>query len=164
MDNIWLLAILLLAILAVYLLFWMVDKLINSKPKKKPSEKSEKPKEAAPEKKEETPQAINVYIDGTSIKTEKRDKSLADEIEQLMEKEESGGKPKSADIPAPRLRAYDRIRKFRESRHYDNYDNDSLEPAGADGIDGGISTEEYYKILALAAEAKHGDNIFNPPK
>jgi hypothetical protein len=67
---------------------------------------------------------------------------------------------KSIHPPATRIRAFDRIQKFRASRNYDSYDDNDNSDSDPNNefngeFNGGLSGDEYRRMLALATGKKY---------
>ncbi|MDR1917736.1 MAG: hypothetical protein LBQ05_01990 [Christensenellaceae bacterium] len=162
-DIIWII-ILLLFLLVLVFVFKLVDAYINAKPKEKVKKQTA----------DETPPVHHHEINEThEIKethnNEKHNneiqnketqevvliqehKSLADEMEKEIAKSNqqtaNSGRP-----PHTRIHTNDRIKRFRATRNYVEYDDFSNKTDPADDSEEALtSTDEYKKIMALVSK------------
>ncbi|MDR0384062.1 MAG: hypothetical protein LBH47_01925 [Christensenellaceae bacterium] len=122
-------------LLAVVLMFFIADKMINKKKEAKtlPNDKQDKV--------QVDPPAVSLQSGEGNFEITK---SLADDISRLVKTEDNGNERNNK-----RIRAFDRIKKFRESRHYEEYSSQRYNED--ESFDGKIELdkEEYKKIVGL---------------
>jgi hypothetical protein len=145
-GDILLILVLLAAVPVLILIFKLVDSYLNAKPKTK-EKPQQKPEDPVPAEKAEKPE-IKEVKETVIIRSTK---SLADEIEKEIGKEKQ--QSVSTDRPPnTRIRAHDRIKKFREARHYSAYGDFNAEAAETDGEEEEDESEVYRKMVALAGK------------